>query len=61
MKSETQDSVATRWAIALGHKGVPVGAAKELGRYIGVLETRIAELDKMIADLACSAGGGASY
>jgi hypothetical protein len=54
MKSDMYDAVATEWAAALGQKGIPVAAAKELGRYIGGLEKRIAELNQMIADLARS-------
>jgi hypothetical protein len=54
MKSEMYESVATQWATTLGQNGMPVAAARELGRYIGGLEKRLAELDQRITDLARS-------
>jgi hypothetical protein len=45
---------ATEIATRLANGGIPVAAAKELGRYIGGLETRVAELNQRITDLARS-------
>jgi hypothetical protein len=44
--------LATELATKLGNNGMPVAAAKELGRYICGLETRVAELNQRITDLA---------
>jgi hypothetical protein len=52
MKSEMYNGIATQWEITLGNTGIPAAAAKELGRYIGGLEKRIAELQQRITDLA---------
>jgi hypothetical protein len=56
MMATIYEVLATELATKLANGGMPVAAAKELGRYVAGLETRIAELNQRVTDLARSSG-----